>query len=178
MVYDQQRAQLHFGWESVGIRRQSLKSGWLIARSAIGMENPVFERVMTALGIGGLGARPSACLPSSGIHTRVSACVSTGRTTGGGGFDPTGSSGDAPFMTIWCRMMLVQVNLTRWAPLVRSPNTHRSRLELLNLAKYWSTIQCFGFFGWLCLARLHVTGSPRIESTTDNVPVRRTPRWT
>lgn len=53
----------------------------------------------------------------------------------------SGSSGEAPPMTIWCRTMFVQENLTRQgvsprslvAP--RSPNTHRSFLNLLNLPK-------------------------------------------
>ena len=35
--------------------------------------------------------------------------------------------------TIWCRTMPVQANLWRLAPLVRSPNTHRSCPERLNL---------------------------------------------
>ena len=47
-----------------------------------------------------------------------------------------GSSGDAPCLTVWCRTMLVQENLCMKAPLVRSPNTHRSCLALLNLPKY------------------------------------------
>jgi hypothetical protein len=52
-----------------------------------------------------------------------------------------GSSGDAVPLTVWCRTMFVQENLRRWAtsprPLtrLRSPTTHRSFLNLLNLPK-------------------------------------------
>jgi hypothetical protein len=52
-----------------------------------------------------------------------------------------GSSGDAVPLTVWCRTMFVQENLMRWAtsprPLtrLRSPKTHRSFLNLLNLPK-------------------------------------------
>ena len=52
-----------------------------------------------------------------------------------------GSSGDAVPLTVWCRAMFVQENLMRWAmsprPLtrLRSPKTHRSFLNLLNLPK-------------------------------------------
>ncbi len=47
-----------------------------------------------------------------------------------------GSSGDATPITIGCRTMLVQETLCMKAPLLRSPNTHRSCLALLNLPKY------------------------------------------
>jgi hypothetical protein len=42
-----------------------------------------------------------------------------------------GSSGDAPPVTGTCRSMFVQVNLTRQAPLSRSPNTQRSFLSVI-----------------------------------------------
>jgi len=52
-----------------------------------------------------------------------------------------GSSGDAVPLTVWCRTMFVQRNLIRCATspralmIARSPNTHRSLLNLLNLPK-------------------------------------------
>ena len=47
-------------------------------------------------------------------------------------------------MTIWCRTMLVQENLTRYRPLSRSPNTQRSRLDGLNMPKYRAMTQRLG----------------------------------
>ena len=65
-----------------------------------------------------------------------------------------GSSGDDVPLTSWCRMIFVQQNLRRYAPLSRCPNTHLSCLEGLNFPKYRFTIQFFGLFGWLCFAHL------------------------
>ena len=65
-----------------------------------------------------------------------------------------GSSGDAPCLTVWWRTMLVQANLCMNAPLVRSPNTHRSCLALLNLAKYRAVTQDVDLFAWLKVAHL------------------------
>jgi hypothetical protein len=50
-------------------------------------------------------------------------------------------------MTIRCRTIFVQANLTRQAPLARSPNTHRSCRDLLKAPKYRLTTQGLGFFG-------------------------------
>jgi hypothetical protein len=58
-----------------------------------------------------------------------------------------GSSGDDPPMTIRCRTIFVQANLTRQAPLARSPNTHLSCRDLLKAPKYRLTTQGLGFFG-------------------------------
>jgi len=44
--------------------------------------------------------------------------------------------------------MFVQENLTRQAPLSRSPNTQRAFLNVLNLPKYRPTIQRFGLLLW------------------------------
>ena len=57
-------------------------------------------------------------------------------------------------MTIWCRTMLVQAKRCMKAPLVQSPNTHRSFRALLNLPKYLATTQDVGLFAWLSLAHL------------------------
>ena len=54
-------------------------------------------------------------------------------------------------MTGRCRSMFVQENLTRQAPLSRSPNTQWSFLNVLNLPKYRPAIQRFGL-----LLRRHV----------------------
>ena len=51
--------------------------------------------------------------------------------------------------------MSVQENLTRQAPLSRSPNTQRSFLNLLNLPKYRPTTQRLGLFLWRHLAHLN-----------------------
>jgi hypothetical protein len=56
-------------------------------------------------------------------------------------------------LTGTCRRMAVQENLTRQAPLSRSPNTRRSFLNLLNLPKYRPTIQRFGLLLWRHVAR-------------------------
>lgn len=53
--------------------------------------------------------------------------------------------------------MFVQENFDRWAPLSRSPNTHRSFLNLLNLPKCRLTVQHLDLFGWLCMAHLKVS---------------------
>jgi hypothetical protein len=44
--------------------------------------------------------------------------------------------------------MFVQENLTRQAPLSRSPNTQRAFLNVLNLPKYRPAIQRFGLLQW------------------------------
>ena len=59
-------------------------------------------------------------------------------------------------MTCTCRSMAVQENLTRQAPLPRSPKTQRSFLNVLNLPKYRPTIQRFGLFSWRHVAHLQV----------------------
>ena len=53
--------------------------------------------------------------------------------------------------------MFVQENLTRQAPLSRSPNTQWLFLNVLNLPKYWPTIQLFGLFPWRHVAHFHVS---------------------
>jgi hypothetical protein len=53
-----------------------------------------------------------------------------------------------------CRSMAVQENLTRQAPLSRSPNTQWSFLNLQYLPKYRLTIQRFGLFSWRHVAHL------------------------
>ena len=58
-----------------------------------------------------------------------------------------GHRGMPPPVTGTCRSMPVQENLTRQAPLPRSPNTQRSFLNVLNLPKYRPTIQRFGLSG-------------------------------
>ena len=50
--------------------------------------------------------------------------------------------------------MAVQENLTRQAPLSRSPNTQRSFLNLQYVPKYRPTIQRFGLFAWRHVAHL------------------------
>ena len=60
-------------------------------------------------------------------------------------------------MTGTCRSMFVQENLTRQAPLSRSPNTQWLFLNVLNLPKYWPTIQLFGLFPWRHMAHFHVS---------------------
>ena len=68
-----------------------------------------------------------------------------------------GSSGDAAPLTGTCRTMPVQENLTRQAPLSRSPKTQRSFLNLLNLPKYRLAIQRFGLSAWRHVAHLQVS---------------------
>lgn len=50
--------------------------------------------------------------------------------------------------------MLVQANLGRCAPVVRSPKTQLLFLDRLSLPKYLLAIQCFDFFEWVRLAHL------------------------
>jgi hypothetical protein len=61
-------------------------------------------------------------------------------------------------VTIWCRTILVQENLTRYRPLSRSSNTQRSRLDGLNMPKYPAMTQRLDLFGWARLA--HPVGEP------------------
>ncbi len=68
-----------------------------------------------------------------------------------------GSSGDAAPLTGTCRTMPVQENLTRQAPLSRSPDTQWSFLNLLNLPKYRLAIQRFGLSAWRHVAHLQVS---------------------
>jgi hypothetical protein len=65
-----------------------------------------------------------------------------------------GSSGSELPLTIRCRTMLVQANLVRYAPLSRSPKTHRSRQDLLNAPNYRLITQCIDLFAEPYLAHL------------------------
>ena len=53
--------------------------------------------------------------------------------------------------------MPVQAGFGRQAPVSRSPDTHRSFLNLLNFPKYRPLIQRFGLFGWENLAHFQAS---------------------